>query len=117
MTSADPAKPEPTGRISQLLAHPAVKIVVPLLIVGITLFVLHDLSAKVRWSDVKTDLAASSWRSILLAVSATAVSFFALSFYDVLAVRSVATGQVPDRMAAFAGGAGTAVSNLLGFPI
>jgi phosphatidylglycerol lysyltransferase len=115
MTSADPAKPAPTGRISLLLSHPAVKIVVPLLIIGITLFVLQDLSAKVRWSDVKTDLAASSWRSILLAITATAVSFCALSFYDVLAVRSVATDQVPDRMAAFAGGAGTAVSNLLGF--
>jgi phosphatidylglycerol lysyltransferase len=115
MTNADPAERAASGRISQLLAHPAVKIVVPLLIVGITLFVLHDLSAKVRWSDVKTDLAASSWRSILLAICATVVSFCGLSFYDVFAVRSVAKGQVPDRVAAFAGGAGTAVSNLLGF--
>jgi phosphatidylglycerol lysyltransferase len=115
MTNADPAEHAASGRISQLLAHPAVKIVLPLLIVGITLFVLHDLSAKVRWSDVKTDLAASSWRSILLAICATVVSFCGLSFYDVFAVRSVAKGQVPDRVAAFAGGAGTAVSNLLGF--
>ncbi|MGB3243049.1 MAG: bifunctional lysylphosphatidylglycerol flippase/synthetase MprF [Sulfitobacter sp.] len=107
--------PVEPGRVSRLLAHPAVHIVVPLLIVAITFYVLHALSAKVSWSAVKSDVAASSWTSIGLAICATAVSFFALSFYDVFAVRSVAKGQVPDRVAAFAGGAGTAVSNLLGF--
>ncbi len=112
MSGLPPVTP---GRLTRLLAHPVVHIAVPLLIVAITFYVLHDLSAKVSWTDVKADVAASSWRSIFLAVCATAISFFALSFYDVFAVRSVAKGEVPARVAAFAGGAGTAVSNLLGF--
>lgn len=107
--------PAAPGRISRLIAHPAIRIVVPLLIVAITFFVLHALSAKVSWSAVKADVAASSLSSIAMAIAATAVSFLALSLYDVLAVRSIANGQVPDRVAAFAGGTGTAISNLLGF--
>ncbi|MDU9004581.1 bifunctional lysylphosphatidylglycerol flippase/synthetase MprF [Sedimentitalea todarodis] len=107
--------PVAPGRISRLLANPAVRIIVPLVIVAITFYVLHELSAKVSWSAVKADVAASSWTSIALAIAAMAISFLALSLYDVLAVRSIATGQVPDRIAAFAGGSGTAISNLLGF--
>lgn len=103
------------GRIARLLEHPVVRIAVPLLVVAIMMYVLHGLSAKVSWADVKADVAASSWTSVALAVCATAVSFFALSFYDVLAVRSVAKGEVPDHIAGFAGSAGTAISNLLGF--
>lgn len=113
MKTGEPATP--LGRISRALAHPALRIAVPLVIVAIMFLVLHDLSAQVSWSAVKSDLAASCWSSIALAICATAVSFFALSFYDVFAVRSVARGQVPYGVAALAGGAGTAVSNLLGF--
>jgi hypothetical protein len=39
------------------------------------------------------------------------VSFFALSFYDVLAMRSVAKEKVPDKIAGLAGASG-AISNL-----
>jgi hypothetical protein len=41
------------------------------------------------------------------------VSFFALSFYDVLAMRSVAKEKVPDKIAGLAGASGNAISNLL----
>ena len=41
--------------------------------------------------------------------------FLALSFYDVFAVRSFARGEVPDRIAAYAGATGIAISNFLGF--
>ncbi|MEO9779199.1 MAG: bifunctional lysylphosphatidylglycerol flippase/synthetase MprF [Sedimentitalea sp.] len=107
--------PTSPGRISRLIAHPAIRVAVPLVIVAITFYVLHELSSKVSWRAVKADVADSSLTAIALAIAATAVSFFALSLYDVLAVRNLAKGQVPDRIAAYAGGTGTAISNLLGF--
>jgi len=60
-------------------------------------------------------VAGAPWSSLGLAVCTTALSFFALSFYDVFAVRSVARGQVPDRITGLAGATGTAISNLRGF--
>lgn len=107
--------PPPPGRIARLVGHPVVRIVVPLFIVAITFYVLHDLSVHVSWTEVKADIAASRPAAIAMAIAATAISFFALSLYDVLAVRNIARGEVPDRIAAFAGATGTAISNLLGF--
>ncbi|NIZ12742.1 bifunctional lysylphosphatidylglycerol flippase/synthetase MprF [Phaeobacter sp. HF9A] len=103
------------SRLVRVLEHPAVSVAVPLVIVTITFFVLHTLSVKVSWSAVRGDVAASSLGTIALALTATAVSFLALSCYDLLSVRSLAKDQVPPHVAAFAGGAGTAISNLLGF--
>lgn len=103
------------SRATRILEHPIVKIGVPLLIVIIAIYVLHKLAAHVSWVDVKADIASSSWSVLAIAVVWTSISFFALSFYDVLAVRSVAKGQVPAQVAGFAGASGSAVSNLLGF--
>ncbi|WP_323036418.1 hypothetical protein [Pararhodobacter sp.] len=109
-------KPQGTvARLVRIIGHPVVRLAVSVLIVGIAIFVLHKLASAVHWSDVKADIAASSWRELGLALLWTAVSFAALSFYDVLAVRSVAKGKVPARIAALAGAAGYAISNLLGF--
>ena len=105
----------PPGWIARVLAHPVVRIAVPLLIVGLTLFVLHKMAAHVGWAEVKADIAAASWSSLALAVCTTALSFLALSFYDILAVNSVAPGRVPARVAGYAGATGVAISNLLGF--
>jgi phosphatidylglycerol lysyltransferase len=102
------------ARLNRLIGHPLVKIGVPVLIALIAVVVLHELAAHVHWTDVKADVAAAPWSTIALAVLATIVSFIALSCYDVLAVRSVAKGLVPNYVAALAGGSGYAVSNLLG---
>jgi len=102
----------PPDRIARVLAHPVLRIALPLLVVALTLYVLHRMAAQVSWAEVRADVAAAPWSSMGLAVCTTALSFFALSFYDVFAVRSVARGQVPDRIAGLAGAAGTAISNL-----
>ena len=103
------------SRLARVIEHPVFRIVVPLLIVGISAFVLHDLASKVQWSDVRADIAASSWSVVGLAALWTGLSFIALSFYDILAVRSVAKGSVPSWVAGLAGASGSAISNLLGF--
>tara|TARA_R110000787_G_scaffold51589_4_gene122111 strand:+ start:789 stop:1088 length:300 start_codon:yes stop_codon:yes gene_type:complete len=62
---------------------------------------------------VKTVIAGSSKKALGFALLWTLVSFFALSFYDVLAMRSVAKGKVPDKIAGLARASGNAISNLL----
>ncbi|WP_171098569.1 bifunctional lysylphosphatidylglycerol flippase/synthetase MprF [Ruegeria sp. HKCCD7255] len=102
-------------RVTGLLEKPWVRIVIPVLVTGIALAVLHDLSAHVKWSDVTADIRAKPWTVMAFAVFWTAFSFFSLSFYDVFAVRSVAKGTVPAPVAGLAGASGYAVSNCLGF--
>lgn len=102
-------------RLVRVIEHPLAKVVVPLLVVGLAGYVLHRLGSEAHWSDIKADLVASPWSALGLALFWTAVSFVALSFYDILAVRSVAKGKVPNWVAGLAGASGSAVSNLLGF--
>jgi len=113
MTAAEPALP--LSRLVRLIEHPAVRVAVPVLITGIAVYVLHSFASQVHWADVKADIAASSRKALGLAVLWTVISFAALSFYDVLAVRSVAKGRVPAMIAGLAGASGYAISNLLGF--
>ncbi|MCA8867927.1 MAG: bifunctional lysylphosphatidylglycerol flippase/synthetase MprF [Rhodobacteraceae bacterium] len=104
----------PGGRLLRFIEHPAIRIALPLVIAAIAVYVLHKLAAHVKWVDVKADLAAASPVSLLKALGFTALSFVGISFYDALAIRSVAPGKVPMPIAALAGAAGYAVSNLLG---
>ena len=112
MAVAEPMRPR--GRLARIVEHPAFKIAIPLVIVAIAVFVLHKLASHVKWIDVKADLAAASPVSLLKAVGCAALSFSGIALYDALAVRSVAQGKVPPRIAALAGSAGYAVSGLLG---
>ena len=93
-------------RLVRAIESPVFRIVVPLLIVAIALFVLHKLAAEAHWSDIKADIANSSWETLITAVFWTSVSFVALSFYDILAVRSVAKGVIPSWVAGLAGSSG-----------
>ncbi|WP_138934317.1 bifunctional lysylphosphatidylglycerol flippase/synthetase MprF [Roseovarius arcticus] len=104
----------PKGWLVRIVEHPAFKIAIPLIVVAIAIFVLHELASHVKWIDVKADLAAASRVSLLKAVGCAALSFTGIALYDALAVRSVARGRVPLRIAAMAGSAGYAVSGLLG---
>ena len=112
MAAAESVRPQ--DRLLRIIEHPAVKIAIPLLIAVIAVFVLHKLASHVKWVDVKADLAAASLVSLLKALGCTALSFTGIAFYDALAVRSVAPGKVPFRIAALAGSAGYAISGLLG---
>lgn len=102
-------------RLADLLEKPWLRIAIPVVITGIALSVLHDLSAHVKWSDVQTDISATSWKLMVFAMCWTAFSFLSLSLYDVFAVQSVADGKVPLPVAGMAGASGYAVSNCLGF--
>ena len=100
MAAAESVRPQ--DRLLRIIEHPAVKIAIPLLIAVIAVFVLHKLASHVKWVDVKADLAADSLVSLLKALGCTALSFTGIAFYDALAVRSVAPGKVPFRIAALA---------------
>ena len=103
------------SQLLRIIEHPAVKIIIPLLIGVIAFFVLHKLASHVKWTEVKTDLATTPLSALFLALLCTTLSFVGISFYDVLAVRSEAPGKVPPRIAALAGAAGYGISGLLGF--
>jgi phosphatidylglycerol lysyltransferase len=102
-------------RVVRVLEHPVVRLAVPILVTCVSVYVLHKFASQVHWADVKADIAGSSKNALGFALLWTVISFFALSFYDVLAMRSVAEGRVPDKIAGLAGASGTAISNLLGF--
>ncbi|WP_420584224.1 bifunctional lysylphosphatidylglycerol flippase/synthetase MprF [Ruegeria sp.] len=102
-------------RVTGFLEKPVLRIAVPILVMLIALVVLHELSQHVKWSDVQTDVANTSWTLMFIALCWTCFSFLSLSMYDVLAVQSVAKGEVPLTVAGMAGASGYAVSNCLGF--
>ncbi len=113
---------EPVSRVERwvetvtgLLEKPLVRIAIPVFVTLIALFVLHELSAHVKWADVKSDVSETPWTLMFFALFWTGVSFLSLSFYDVFAVQSVAEGKVPLPVAGMAGASGYAVSNCLGF--
>ena len=102
-------------RVTGFLEKPAVRIAVPILVTLIALVVLHELSQHVKWAEVQVDVANTSWKLMFIALCWTCFSFLSLSMYDVLAVQSVADGEVPLTVAGMAGASGYAVSNCLGF--
>ncbi|HEY5048158.1 MAG TPA: hypothetical protein VII49_09080 [Rhizomicrobium sp.] len=83
-------------------------------------FAVHILLGQLQHISPERFLAAAEalpkWR-IAASAALTLTSFCALASYDVIATRLVAPGRVPTLVAAFAGAAGTAVSNTLGFHV
>jgi phosphatidylglycerol lysyltransferase len=93
--------------------HPVVRYVLPLAILILALVALRQVSQAVHWSDVQADLAAAPWSAIATAFGLTAVSYAALSLYDVVSLRAFAPGKVPAVVAAAGGAGGFAISNLI----
>ncbi|MCF4166538.1 hypothetical protein L2U69_12865 [Zavarzinia compransoris] len=79
--------------------------------------VLDRMAGHMSFADVRAAMLATPDGAILLSILFTAISFGALAAYDVLAVRAAVRSKVPFRTAAFAGAAGYAFSNALGFPV
>ncbi len=98
------------GRLRPLLV-PFFSVLFAILAVIAVRAVLQDVGP----AEVRSALDAVRPERIWLALLLTAVSFAALSSFDVLAVQSVAPGQISSGKAAIAGAASHAVSNLLGF--
>ncbi|MBB3998974.1 bifunctional lysylphosphatidylglycerol flippase/synthetase MprF [Aureimonas pseudogalii] len=78
---------------------------------------LGSMVSSLTLADVHGALAAVSPLDLALAVLFTAVSFAAVSLYDVVAVETIAPGRVSRPVAATVGAAGYAISNALGFPL
>jgi len=103
----------PVGRFAgfRRLLVPLFSVLFAILAVIAVRAVLEDVGP----AQVRAALEAIHRDQIALAALLTAVSFSALSSFDVLAVRAVAPGQIPGWRAAITGAASHAVSNLLGF--
>ena len=103
------------GWIGGLARRRAVRLTIPLVIAGLSLAILHHVLGALRWADLRADLVAADRSALLAAAGFTGLSFAALASYDVFALRSVAPGRVPARLAALTSATSAAVSNLLGF--
>jgi phosphatidylglycerol lysyltransferase len=85
--------------------------------VAIALFIIHEISGKVHLHQIEAALADTSFETVAPALAFTFVSFVAMACYDVMAVRRVAPGKVPVRLALFAGFVGYSFSNAIGFHV
>ncbi len=85
--------------------------------VAIALLVIHAISGKVHLHQIEAALAATSLQTVTPALVFTFASFVAMACYDVMAVRRVAPGKVPARLAMLAGFVGYGFSNAIGFHV
>jgi phosphatidylglycerol lysyltransferase len=85
-----------------------------ILILGLMGFAIFHLTSEVRYEDVLSALTRTSWASIALAVGFTALSFFALTFYDVGALIYLKR-KLPYADVALTATAAYAVGNTAGF--
>lgn len=86
-------------------------------LVLIAVLVIHEISGQIHLDRIREAIAATPWQAVGLTALFTAVSFAAMSLYDVMAVRQIAPGRVKGRFAAMAGMVGYAVSNAIGFHV
>lgn len=91
--------------------------VIGTLAVGLALFVIHEISGKLHLNHIGEAIAATSAETVIPALFFTIISFGALALYDVLAVRRVAPGRVPAKIAVMAGMIGYGFSNAIGFHV
>lgn len=110
-----------TGRMGVLLERApglfenrAVRFVLVAALVGFAAFFLYRDFSHTDWGAVEGSLLGYSLPVLGLALLATALSYGALAAYDVIAVGAVAPGRVGWRLAALAGAAAGAISNLTG---
>lgn len=85
------------------------------IVVGASAWVLAGVARTLPLAQIADAIAATAHWRITAAIAFTAISFGALASYDVIAARLAAPGAVPNVAAAFAGAAGNAISNTLGF--
>jgi phosphatidylglycerol lysyltransferase len=92
----------------------AVAVVIVLIVLGLT--ALHHLTRTMRFSDVRSSLEAIGTAQIAAAIALTAVSYLALTFYDVLALRIIGR-PLPWRTAALASFTSYTLSHNLGLSL
>ncbi|MEZ5721493.1 MAG: bifunctional lysylphosphatidylglycerol flippase/synthetase MprF [Paracoccaceae bacterium] len=114
MTAAIPAEPR-TRRWLVLREHPVTRFALPVVVFALALGLLHRLSHEIHPHDLRAALADARPGAIARAIGLTLLAFTGIALYDVFATRAVAPGKVPAPVAAAAGAAGSAISNLIGF--
>ena len=80
-------------------------------------YLLHHFTDEITLSQVISDIRATPVSAIILSICATIISFTAIAFYEILAVRTVAPGRISYKLAAWAGIAGFAISDVAGFHV
>ncbi len=86
-------------------------------LVLIAVLVIHQISGEIHLTRIRNAISATPWQAVGLTALFTAISFCAMSLYDVMAVRQIAPGRVRPHFAAMAGMVGYAISNALGFHV
>lgn len=81
---------------------------------AMALLALHGLSHQLDYTTVMAGVSEQSPWTLAAAIGATALSFVAMMGYDVSALRHVAPGAVPRRIAMLAAFCGFALSNTVG---
>lgn len=85
-----------------------------LLVIGLFGLAIFHLTSEVQYDDVVQALADTSWTSVVAAILFTALSFFALTFYDVGALEYVRR-KLPYADVALTAACAYAVGNTAGF--
>jgi len=118
--TADIGQADGTSALRWLLRIVEPRVLGPIVgaaLVMASVLVIHAISGQIHLNDIKAAVDATPWTSVAAAGGFTALSFAALGLYDVLAIRQVAPGRVPARVAAFAGTVSYAISNAIGFHV
>ena len=90
---------------------------VAVVLIAFAFYVLHRFTENVSLQQVMDDIRDTPTRSIILAFLTMMTSFTAIACYEMLAVRLVAPGRIRLRTAAWAGVAGFALSDAIGFHV
>ena len=111
-------QPAPTQRFRRIRQYQHFLLpVAGLLIILLAIYVLENMLQNTSRSQTMAAFHTIPWSTIGLAVFFTILSYAAVALYDVVAVETIAPGQIPKRLAAIAGSAGYAISNALGFSL
>ncbi len=94
----------------------ALAITATLAVVVIAGIALRHLLVEVRYRDIRDAVRALGWRELLPAIGFTAISYLALTGYDVLALRTIGR-PLPYRTAAFASFTSYTLSHNLGLAV
>lgn len=89
--------------------------VVAIVVTVIAFWMLHQMTAELRISDLRRAFARLPIHAIVLSFLATGIGYCALASYDIMATRVAAPGRVDWKVASISGMAGFAISNFLGF--
>lgn len=97
------------------LFHTAIRIIIPLGVTSLALYLLSHLSGDIGLAAIQKDAATFPWRTLFFAFCASAISYLFLSLYDALILPIYSDVKIPAAVLMMTGASSLAVSNLFGF--